>query len=146
MFQHILVPIDSSQCSQAAAQLSARLARAWGSQITFACIYEGFVTSEHTDLLERFRKFTRHVPNLILEPMKNNLTETLVHLANREAAELILIGVNAHAKLEREVFDGIAKSISDQAKIPVLIVPIESKKIGFEARWAQGFLPQEFIG
>jgi nucleotide-binding universal stress UspA family protein len=146
MFQHILVPIDTSQCSHAAAQLAGRLARAWGSQITFAYIFDGFATPEDTALLEGFRQYTRHVPRLVLEPMKTNLSQTLVEIANREVAELILIGVHAHAKLEREVLDGVAKSISSQAKIPVLIVPIETKKIGFEARWAQGFLPQEFLG
>lgn len=141
MFQRILIPIDSSQCSQAAAQLAARLARAWGSHITFAYIYEGVATAEDTILLEKFRQFTRYVPCLILEPMKNNLSETLIELANREATELILIGVHAHAKLEREVLDGVAKSISAQAKIPVLIVPMETKKIGFEARWAGAVMP-----
>jgi nucleotide-binding universal stress UspA family protein len=136
MFQRILIPIDSSLCSKAAAQLAARLARAWGSQLTFVYIYEGEITEEAKALLESFVQYTRHVPHLILEPMQHNLSETLAGLASREAAELILIGVHAQAKLEREVLSGVAKSISEQAKIPVLIVPIEQKKIGFEARWA----------
>ena len=137
MFQRILIPIDSSECSKAAAQLAAKLARAWGSQLTFVYVYEGEVTPEATALLQSFLQYTRHVPHLILEPMQDNLSKTLVDLASREAAELILIGVHAHAKLEHEVLDDLAKSISEQAKIPVLIVPIEHKKIGFEARWAQ---------
>ncbi len=140
MFQHILVPIDSSQSSKAAAQLAARLARAWGSQVTFVHIYEGDATQEARALLEGFIQYTRLVPHLILEPMQHNLSETLVGLATREATELILIGVHAYARLEQEVLDGVAGSISEQAKIPVLIVPIESKKVGFEARWASAVM------
>jgi nucleotide-binding universal stress UspA family protein len=136
MFQRILIPIDSSECSKAAALLAAKLARAWGSQLTFVHIFEGEVSPEAKLLLEGFTQYTRHVPHLILEPMRHNLSETLIALASKEAAELILIGVHAQAKLEREVLNGVAKSVSEQAKIPVLIVPMEQKKVGFEARWA----------
>ncbi len=143
MFQHILVPVDSSPCSRAAVALAARLCRAWGSQLSLAHIYEGHSSQAAQELLEQFLSYTRQTPNLILEPMQENLAKTLVLLAEHEHSELILIGTHVDAHLERQAIGSVARDVAVQARIPVLIVPAESKKIGFEARWATAVLPSD---
>jgi nucleotide-binding universal stress UspA family protein len=147
MYQKILVPIDSSPCSDAAVQLAARLSRAWGSHLTLAHILSDATpdkSQEARTMLEHHAGSARYYPHLLLEPLQDSVAQTLSSLAEREAAELIVIGTHAHAKLERQAIGSIAHELAVLSQTPVLIVPANFRKHGFEARWAHvssgGFL------
>jgi nucleotide-binding universal stress UspA family protein len=139
MYQKILVPIDSSPCSDAAVQLAARLSRAWGSHLTLAHIMSDTSPDKNQEaqaMLERHAGSVRFYPHLLLEPLQDSVARTLSKLAEREAAELIVIGTHAHAKLERQAIGSIAHELAVLSQTPVLIAPAHFRKHGFEARWA----------
>jgi nucleotide-binding universal stress UspA family protein len=139
MYQKILVPIDASPCSDAAVQLAVRLSRAWGSQLSLAHILSDNSPDHRHDaqtMLEHHAGSARFYPHLLLEPLHNSVAQTLASLASREAAELIVIGTHAHAKLERQAIGSIAHELAVLSQTPVLIVPANGRKHGFEARWA----------
>jgi nucleotide-binding universal stress UspA family protein len=139
MYQKILVPIDSSPCSRAAVQLAARLSRAWGSQLCLAHVLSDSQPDhahQARTLLERHLGVARFAPNLLLEPLQDSLAQTISKLAEREAAELIVIGTYAHSKLERQATGSLAHELAVLSQTPVLIVPAVFRKHGFEARWA----------
>jgi nucleotide-binding universal stress UspA family protein len=139
MYHKILVPIDSSPCSEAAVQLASRLSRAWGSQLSLAHILSDNSQNHRQEaqtMLEHHASSARYCPHLLLEPLQDSVAQTLSSLAKREAAELIVIGTHAHAKLERQAIGSIAHELAVLAQTPVLIVPAHFRKHGFEARWA----------
>lgn len=139
MYQKILVPLDSNPCSEAVMNLAARLARAWGSHLSLAHVLpDNLPEHRHSAqaMLERHATCARHAPQLLLEPLGESIAQTLSKLAEREAAELIVIGTHAHAKLERQAIGSVAHELAVLAQTPVLIVPAHFRKHGFEARWA----------
>ncbi|MFN3265268.1 MAG: universal stress protein [Deinococcales bacterium] len=139
MYLNILVPIDSSPCSENAVHLAVRLARAWGSHLSLVHVLTDTLPEHRATaqaLLERHAACARHRPRLLLEQFEQSVAYTLAKLAERESAELIVIGTHAHAKLERQAIGSVAHELAVLAQTPVLIVPAHFRKYGFEARWA----------
>ncbi|NJK45197.1 MAG: universal stress protein [Pleurocapsa sp. SU_196_0] len=105
MYQRLLVPVDTSPCSEIASSLAMRLARAFGSHVTLLHVLsrDDVVTRTNAQrLLERLSEGARHLPKLILEPPASDVADSIVTVCEREASDMILIGTHAHARLERK--------------------------------------------
>lgn len=142
MYQRLLVPVDSSPCAAVAAGVAMRLARAFGSHVTLVHMLvndDPAARERASSLLERLSKDARHPPKQLLEVAAGSLSlaQSIVNVAQREASDMILIGTHAHAHLERKAMGSVAHDVAVLAQIPVLMVPAQIKKLGFEGRWSQ---------
>lgn len=140
MYQRLLVPVDASPCSEVAASLALRLARAFGSRVTLAHVlsHDDAPARECAQkLLEKLSTGARHPPKMLIEPMHESVAQSIVELAEREGAEMILLGTHAHARLERKIMGSVAHDVAVLAQVPVLMVPAQIRKVGLEGRWAQ---------
>jgi nucleotide-binding universal stress UspA family protein len=140
MYQRLLVPVDTSPCSEVASSLAMRLARAFGSHVTLLHVLsrdDAVTRTNARRLLEHLSEGARHPPKLILEPPASDVADGIVAVCEREASDMILIGTHAHARLERKALGSVAHDVAVLAQVPVLMVPAQIKKGGLEGRWWQ---------
>jgi nucleotide-binding universal stress UspA family protein len=140
MYQRLLVPVDASPCSEVASSLAMRLARAFGSHVTLIHVLskdDAPTRQSATELLERLSVGARQPPKQLLEVPTPDVAECIVNVAKREAADMILIGTHAHARLERKALGSVAHDVAVLAQVPVLMVPAQIRKGGLEGRWLQ---------
>jgi nucleotide-binding universal stress UspA family protein len=140
--------VDTSPCAEVASSLAMRLARAFGSHVTLAHVLsndEPATRDAALKMLERLSNGARHPPKLLLESPSSDIAGRIVEAAQREAADMILIGTHAHARLERKVLGSVAHDVAVLAQIPVMMVPAQIKKLGLEGRWLQATKPVPLI-
>lgn len=141
MFKHIFVTTDGSAVGDAALPLAASLARAEGAAITVAYalpdligVYEGPYTLDYKRAEASLREAGRRtleaaaaqlgpgVKTLLLDGNGQDVAECLLHAAEREGADVIVMSTHGRSGLGRLLLGSVAERVLHHARIPVLLV------------------------
>jgi nucleotide-binding universal stress UspA family protein len=143
MYRHILVPVDSSACSAAAAQHAHRLSRLLGSKVTLMHVLSDTPLDRDAAranaqcLLEQLSVGARFAPTtLLVEANGRTVCDVVIEVAMETGAELIMVGSHGRSGIERMVLGSVAQSIASRARVPVEIIPVtgaDASRIG--ERW-----------
>lgn len=146
MFKHLLVPIDGSELSDRAAQVSLELAARLGARVT-AFIVEPppapptvaneavafarrsaqheALTSEHAEsVLRRFREQAAPL-GVAVEghfARSEGIEDAIVHAAASYGCDLIVMVTRGRGKLTEILFGSHTKSLIDRTELPVLVL------------------------
>ena len=140
MFKHILIPIDSRQLSQSAANAGLELAKKLGARITLVNVLQMPPVyppqSEHEtleairahakELLEPWPKIAaKHGVNLktkIVHDDTHSVATSIVKTADDLESDLILMGTQGREGLERWLVGSVAERVARQANQPVMLL------------------------
>lgn len=150
MYRHILVPVDSSACSAAAAQHAHRLSRLLGSKVTLLHVLgDGAVDRDAARanarcLLEQLSVGARFTPTtLLVEAGGRTVSDVVIEVAKEVGAELIMVGTHGRSGIERMVLGSVAQAIASRARVPVEIIPISGADVGrVGERWRRAVNPE----
>lgn len=143
-FQHILVPVDDSDISQAAIKQAIQMAKAFNSKITAVCVIavDPFVGVDFYNvtpvITEYFIQAEAHAKKVLARIesicaqvgiasetriIKGEPTETgIVHVAHEIGADLIVIGSHGRTGLKKLMLGSVAQDVLNKTHIPVLVV------------------------
>ncbi|MDM1758983.1 MULTISPECIES: universal stress protein [unclassified Acinetobacter] len=150
-YQHILVPVDGSQISFAAAQQAISLAKAFNSQLTAICLvaedpfsgadfyYNASMMKEYLEeanknalkALDQVQQFaaaegvalTAEGVALTTEVVHGYVTaETIIDTAEKKNIDLIVMGSHGRKGFKKFFLGSFAQDVLNQTTLPVLIV------------------------
>jgi len=145
----ILVPTGFSELSRHAARYARTIAPAFGARVVVFHVVEpapppteaaGMVPTSTggpdvsllmTTAREGLQRFiAENLPGAKSEPLVSiGVPDAeIVQAAQREGADLIVMGTHARGMLNRLVFGSISKSVLESAPCPVLLVPVRSEE------------------
>ncbi len=143
-YQHILVPVDGSQISFAAAQQAISLAKAFNSQLTAICLvaedpfsgadfyYNASMMKEYLEeanknalkALDQVQQFAAaEGVALTTEVVHGYVTaETIIDTAEKKNIDLIVMGSHGRKGFKKFFLGSFAQDVLNQTTLPVLIV------------------------
>ena len=142
-FQHILVPIDSSETSYAAVDQAVQLAKTFNGKITVVqvmtldpYIAAEYITAAQTnDLIERARtsiqstleeakaKFSAEGLQVEARLLEGQVIhQEIINAAKETNADLIVIGSHGRTGLKKLFLGSVAQNILGDTGVPVLVV------------------------
>lgn len=137
MYRSILVPVDASPCSAAAAQHAYDLARHLGGTVTLLYVLEGAhvpgtrgcdearANAQHR--LACLAVGARRPPNLLLiEAGERGAVEAVVDAIREQRPDLVVLGAHSGRGLDRQVLDSVAATIATETAVPVKLVPLDA--------------------
>ena len=132
----ILAAVDFSEASRTAYACAARLAHQCNAQLDILYVEDAFLaTAAHTrgvdlreEALEELRRFcSAHCPRTSCAPhhhvIVGDAVDTILAIAQRESASLIVVGARGMSGAERLVFGSTTEGLLRQANVSVLVVP-----------------------
>ena len=135
MYRSILVPVDASPCSAAAAQHAYDLARHLCGTVTLLYVLEGSyapgsrgfdearANAQHR--LACHAVGARRPPNLVVvESGERGAVAAVVEAIKEQRPDLDILGAHAGRSLARQVLDSVASTIATQITVPVKVVPL----------------------
>jgi universal stress protein A len=141
--KRILVPLDFSECSQAALEYASRLASDAGARlyvvhvaelldvaipaippIEGGYIYESLWDERRQEVRDRLAKIVPPAPDVKYEYrcLMGSPTYEILKFAERQRIDLIVIGSHGRTGLSRLVIGSVAEGVMRGAKCPVLVV------------------------
>jgi nucleotide-binding universal stress UspA family protein len=138
----IVCGVDGSPEAQHAAETASELARRMGNRLVLAHTLQPLIGLGHDGLrrdpastpqVEQWRTGLRYLdaaaagtsarpkPEFSMEP--GEPTHELVRIANRQAAELLVLGAHGQSRLRAGLLGSVAGTLAGSAPVPVLIVP-----------------------
>lgn len=152
MIHNLLIPMDGSPCSEAAARLGLRLARQLGAAVCFMHVATGaerarpseYERTEHRleeALLTQWADAARGggVPARTREA-REPVAEGIVAAAAEENSDLVVMGTHGRGGLERLLLGSVAERVARLAPIPVLLVRADLPAEGLPA-WQRLLVP-----
>ncbi|WP_174492801.1 universal stress protein [Acinetobacter sp. Marseille-Q1623] len=143
-YQHILVPVDGSQISFAAAQQAISLGKAFNSQLTAICLvaedpfsgadfyYNASMMKEYLEeanknalkALDQVQQFAAaEGVALTTEVVHGYVTaETIIDTAEKKNIDLIVMGSHGRKGFKKFFLGSFAQDVLNQTTLPVLIV------------------------
>lgn len=153
MYQHILIPIDGSSCSELAIQQGLSLANIVQARVTFIYVLEDPVIRGHTnsDIPSYVLEFYKHdkqvgeaaLNQAMLSANEEGIVATSILLEKQDPAtailnasteaDLIIIATHGHRGFKRAIFGSVAETVIRHVTIPCLIVREENTEPYTEA-------------
>ncbi|WP_111857892.1 universal stress protein [Acinetobacter sp. CFCC 10889] len=143
-YQHILVPVDGSQISFAAAQQAISIAKAFNAQLTAICLvaedpfsgadfyYNASMMKEYLEeanknalkALDQVKEFAAAESiSINTEVVRGYVTaETIIETAEKQNADLIVMGSHGRKGFKKFFLGSFAQDVLNQTTLPVLIV------------------------
>ena len=143
-YQHILVPVDGSQISFAAAQQAISIAKAFNAQLTAICLvaedpfsgadfyYNASMMKEYLEeanknalkALDQVKEFAAAESiSINTEVVRGYVTaETIIEAAEKQNADLIVMGSHGRKGFKKFFLGSFAQDVLNQTTLPVLIV------------------------
>jgi|SRR5690606_15841891 len=142
VFQNIVIATDGSSCSNTAVKLGSELAAQFGAKTTLVYVFEpikyalpeGYVpyTAEQLmEMTEHFEQMLRSskdaalsygAPSVETRLLQGVPSEEVCDFANREGADLIVVGTHGRGLVGRMLLGSVAEKIVRSAPVPVLTV------------------------
>lgn len=139
-FQNIVIATDGSSCSDAAVKLGSELAAQFGAKVTLVYVFEpikyalpeGYIpyTSEQlTEMTTHFEQMLRAAkeralahgaPQVETRLLQGVAPEEICSFANREFADLIVVGTHGRGFVGRMLVGSVAEKVVRTASVPVL--------------------------
>lgn len=138
--RHIVIGLDGSAGSAAAARWCAQLARATGSEVTavhglgaMSELLLGIPPSSLRDWKEELRPALHQWCEPLREagvPCREEVIDddpvgALIHTAEEQHADLVVVGAQGHSGFLHRVLGGVSYKLAHHAGRPVVIVPSE---------------------
>jgi nucleotide-binding universal stress UspA family protein len=143
----IICPTDFSACAQNAAMYAAQLAKEFNSRLILLHVYEIPLIYDEVPLVRdaevdqsiqnRAKKNIDELKDKMVCDCKHLRVETLVmegnpldkiiYLADRESADLIIMGATGKSKTKRMLGGSTTSGVIDKANCPVLCIPSDEK-------------------
>ena len=150
MFLKILCATDLNLASNEAIKKAVQIAHQYNSKIIMLNVHEEFMTKEEMGMLRvsidamksEFEKTSLNAKNEMIESLKilhaedihvkyiikeGRSNEVICKEAEREKADLIVMGVSEKNIISNFIFRSTASYVIEHVKIPVLVVPIKNK-------------------
>lgn len=142
MFKHIIVAVDGSECSADAFEIGASLAKALGAKLTACAVVDviraaSSMTFASGEIVQAYFDALREDAKQVLktaadrgraldvavegEIAEGNPAETIVDVAKRDGADLIVMGSHGRTGIQRFLLGSVAESVVRTAHAPVLI-------------------------
>lgn len=146
MFSKILVCTDGSAFAKQAAKVAAEIAQKFGSQVVLLNVYDPTIFPAATlglpggplQLDIAAGRYAQEAEKSVLEETGRVLqeaqisyraraelghpVETILHVAQEEAADLIVMGSIGHGGFERLLLGSVSDGVLHHARCPVLVV------------------------
>ncbi len=143
MFRHILVALDGSDCAHKALDLAVNLAKEQGARCTVCTVVDvvraaasmTFATGDIVnEWIATLNDDARHVERAAIEKyassgvaietrvLEGSPAAALIEVAQREGADLIVMGSHGRTGLKRLWLGSVAEAVVQEATVPVLIV------------------------
>jgi nucleotide-binding universal stress UspA family protein len=147
MYQRILVPVDGTECSDAALKHGLRLAREQGAGVRlihvretqWLCAY-GMVPSAYADAVssawlyadevmlhavDEARRAGIEVPDVrVVEANGQRVADLIVAEADRWPADLIVMGTHGRHGIRHLLLGGVAEGVMHATSVPILLVHV----------------------
>jgi nucleotide-binding universal stress UspA family protein len=147
LFKKILVPVDGSAASDAAVALAVELARDQAAKLTFVHVSEvakiaAMVSTtalcvDPSPALDAEREAGQEVllraeatarqsaidAGTLLE--EGNSSDTILEVARRSHADLIVIGSHGRAGIQRALLGSVAEAVLRRSNVPVLVTRVQ---------------------
>lgn len=136
MFEKILIPIDDSSCSRHAGEYGLALAKRFGSSVVVTHVIEELpriysgtdwaeaLLEQGNTLLDTWKKKGSEA-GVALETTlvaSQNFAGSIIHSANENACDLIVMGTHGRKGLAHAFLGSVAERVTRLAKIPVMLV------------------------
>ncbi len=151
MFEKILVATDGSECSNRAAEMGISLAKLSGSKVTALYVAQrksaaiGGLTGDRIDevvtgmwraVKEEGERATRQVEEMAGKSgvaverliVEGHPASEILRIAEEIPMDVIVMGAIGKTGLTKFLLGSVAEKVVRNSKVPVLIVPISSKK------------------
>jgi nucleotide-binding universal stress UspA family protein len=149
MFQHILVPVDGSECAIGALDVAAKFAREQGAKVTLCCVMEpqnveyalAYATPQTTaglfealrdDAIAILAEAKEQVAPLATDGAirEGPCAEQIVKTAEERGCDLIVMGSHGRRGVSHFFLGSVAEGVLRQAPVPVLIVRLQPLRVG----------------
>jgi universal stress protein A len=151
--RRILVAVDFSESSRAAAELAVKLGESLGARVDFLHVWRpvgvgsppgdiltAFAISDEgskmRDLLEMIERTAQVEARGRVAPSGRDVPDVILEIASSEEYDLLVIGMHMHEGLSAVLKDGVAASVSRRAVCPVIMVP-EATVMGTSQRLSE---------
>lgn len=136
MWQRILVPVDGSAWSKAAAHVAFQLVQSYGSQVDLVSVADvpshlyGVSVSAANQMIDLAR---RHLDEITNEAKSRDIeanyylregdpAEILIDLVRKQASELIIMGSHGRTGLTRLLMGSVTERVIHNSPCPILVV------------------------